>query len=435
MQETPNYKLKKIDKEKDKVLASIDYLNFNFDKIDEELKNNKDLTESSATENKEYIEIKITEVNNTINEKSTEINQDISDLNNDLESHKIDTIKHITEDERTTWNNKSDFSGLYNDLKNIPEKFNPAEHNHDESYYKKEEIDEKGFITNAVDNLLNYYLKSETYTKEEVLELVNTLKRGLFNAVDFLPETGEPYIIYLIPSEDPEEKNIKDEYIWVNESWEKIGSTKIDLSGYATIEQMNQALQQKLNTTDIAEWAKQANKPMYDYSEIQNTPKEYQLPVASDTVLGGIKVGAGLEVDQDGRLNATGGGTADAVDWKNVQNKPETFTPSTHTHKQSDVEGLDTLIDNSKPIYIPNYTLQLTGWVSEDEKFKYVINSEKITSNCIVNLYLDLENQEKLSGGYTDSAEGLVNIYAKEKPEGNVVVNIEIQKATENIIE
>ena len=48
----------------------------------------------------------------------------------------------------------------------------------------------------------------------------------------------------------------------------------------------------------------------------------YTLPKATTTTLGGIKAGAGVEVTEDGTLNATGGGTADAVDWSNVQNKP-----------------------------------------------------------------------------------------------------------------
>lgn len=44
MQETQNYKFKKIDKETDKILDSIDYLNENFDDIDLELdKINKNL--------------------------------------------------------------------------------------------------------------------------------------------------------------------------------------------------------------------------------------------------------------------------------------------------------------------------------------------------------------------------------------------------------
>lgn len=48
----------------------------------------------------------------------------------------------------------------------------------------------------------------------------------------------------------------------------------------------------------------------------------YTLPTASADALGGVKVGAGLAIS-GGVLSATGGGTADAVDWSNVQNKPD----------------------------------------------------------------------------------------------------------------
>ena len=49
------------------------------------------------------------------------------------------------------------------------------------------------------------------------------------------------------------------------------------------------------------------------------------LPIASADVLGGIKVGAGLTISTEGTLSATGGGTADAVEWKNVLDKPTTI--------------------------------------------------------------------------------------------------------------
>ena len=50
-----------------------------------------------------------------------------------------------------------------------------------------------------------------------------------------------------------------------------------------------------------------------------------ELPIASTTQLGGIKVGAGLSVTENGVLSATGGGTADAVEWNNVLDKPTTI--------------------------------------------------------------------------------------------------------------
>ena len=49
------------------------------------------------------------------------------------------------------------------------------------------------------------------------------------------------------------------------------------------------------------------------------------IPIASTTQLGGIKVGAGLSVTENGTLSATGGGTADAVEWNKVLDKPTTI--------------------------------------------------------------------------------------------------------------
>ena len=60
---------------------------------------------------------------------------------------------------------------------------------------------------------------------------------------------------------------------------------------------------------------------------------DYTLPTASASTLGGVKVGAGLSIN-NGVLSANGGGTADSVDWSNIQNKPATFPPSPHTHSQ-----------------------------------------------------------------------------------------------------
>ena len=85
-----------------------------------------------------------------------------------------------------------------------------------------------------------------------------------------------------------------------------------------------------------------------DYTTEEKTKlgnlSNYTLPAATSDSLGGVKVGAGLEITNNGVLNATGGGTADAVDWDNVQNKPSTYAPSTHTHAQSDITDLSTAL-------------------------------------------------------------------------------------------
>lgn len=54
--------------------------------------------------------------------------------------------------------------------------------------------------------------------------------------------------------------------------------------------------------------------------------ENYELPTASAEVAGGVKVGAGLTIDENGILSATGGGVADSVSWENVVGAPDILT-------------------------------------------------------------------------------------------------------------
>lgn len=79
--------------------------------------------------------------------------------------------------------------------------------------------------------------------------------------------------------------------------------------------------------------------------------EEYTLPIATAEALGGIKVGAGLSINAEtGVLNATGGGTADSVDWANITSKPETFKPEAHQHVTSDITDLQDKLDEKQPV-------------------------------------------------------------------------------------
>lgn len=83
------------------------------------------------------------------------------------------------------------------------------------------------------------------------------------------------------------------------------------------------------------------------WSDITGTPS-FDLPIASATTLGGIKVGAGLTIDSSGILSATGGGEADSVHWNNIVGKPSTFTPSSHTHTKAQITDFPTTWDWSE---------------------------------------------------------------------------------------
>lgn len=94
----------------------------------------------------------------------------------------------------------------------------------------------------------------DVYTKGQVDALVEAV-----NKFDVVVESSLPtasadtmYKIYLIPSADPQTGNVKDEYITVRSgsvgsytySWEQIGSTAIDLSGYALLTDIPTSLSQ-----------------------------------------------------------------------------------------------------------------------------------------------------------------------------------------------
>ena len=92
---------------------------------------------------------------------------------------------------------------------------------------------DSGFITNTVNNLTNYYTKSETYTKAEVDSAISAITSLDIQVVQTLPTQDiSTTTIYLVPKSTAKTNNAYDEYIYVNNSWELIGDTQLDLSNY-----------------------------------------------------------------------------------------------------------------------------------------------------------------------------------------------------------
>lgn len=104
------------------------------------------------------------------------------------------------------------------------------------NYALESEIpDVSNFVTNTVDNLVNYYKKSETFTKQEVNNLISAITTMDIQVVQTLPvQDISTTTIYLVPKTTTEQNDAYDEYIYVSNAWEHIGSTDIDLSGYQT---------------------------------------------------------------------------------------------------------------------------------------------------------------------------------------------------------
>lgn len=119
--------------------------------------------------------------------------------------------------------------------------------------------------------------------------------------------------------------------------------------------------------------------------------QQSELPIASADTLGGVKVGAGLSINpESGVLSATGGGTADSVEWDNVLSKPEDIVniterlaskldTATYNSEKSSFATKDELNSKADASAITNMATQTwvqnQGYLTEVPS-NYVTNSE-----------------------------------------------------------
>lgn len=116
----------------------------------------------------------------------------------------------------------------------------------------------------------------DTYTKEEIDDMISQLRTFEMEVVRVLPtEDIKTNCIYFVPR-GVLGKDSYYEYVYVNNKWEFVGSTEVDLTNYWTIDETKQYIEDK----------------------------KYVLPQATEDTLGGIKLNSkgSLSFDEDGGL-------------------------------------------------------------------------------------------------------------------------------------
>lgn len=128
-------------------------------------------------------------------------------------------------------------------------------------------------------------LLPESEIDEKISHLIS------IQVVEELPETGNEHTLYLVPLEDPEQQDVFDEYIWEGGAYEKIGNTRIDLSDYYTMEEVDAIIRENkgqaytLSESDY-NWNSQTHSATEPYNSIALwllNPGMYVVPANMNT--------------------------------------------------------------------------------------------------------------------------------------------------------
>ena len=219
--------------------------------------------------------------------------------------------------------------------------------------------------------------------------MIGNLANLRIKVVTKLPSTGEVNVIYLVKKVG-KNPDVHDEYIYVENTWEKIGNTEVDLSNYYTKEQVysksevytktevdniKNDIESNIPTIPNVETGMTgvgnvitsievdainkhkviATKGTSVYSKAEIDEKLFdsgfgdviaEAPfTTSDRVITSSRAGKTIK---DSGILLTNLATKEFVnqfepEWNKIANKPSTFTPSAHTHTVNQITDFPTL--------------------------------------------------------------------------------------------
>ena len=195
-------------------------------------------------------------------------------------------------------------------------------------------------VASVVKNIPNATkLSAGVITSVEYTSLVETIPNKLVeleteldtkqNAGDYITNEELEAKDYVSNSELANKKYLTEEK--AAETYQPIGdyALKSDISDLATKDEIPTKVSELENDSNFL--TSIPDEYVTD-TELQDaiSGAQFKLPIASDSVLGGVKIGSGLAITEDGILSATGGGVADSVAWENVVGRPTNLSQFTN---------------------------------------------------------------------------------------------------------
>ena len=346
-----------------------------------ELDRNKSLTELGIQPKGDYA------LKKDLPRNTSELNNDSGFLTSFTETDPTvpDYVKAITAEDIEKWNNKSDFDGSYSSLTGTPTiPTKTSELTNDSSFASE------SYVTDAIENAQQGYATID--------DLNNKVDKVVGKSL--ISDSEIERLANITNYDDTEIKNILNNKADTSAIPTKVSQLTND-AGYLTEHQdiSNLATKNELHFHD--------NKGVLDSITQENIDNwnngtggsAYELPIASDTTLGGIKVGANLSIESDGTLNASGSSEGSI----NIDALP---IGSVLLYDGENIpEGYEEVGD-----YIPTYSTEETKvgtWIDGKPLYRKVLSSTTISdSNVDITLpsnidFMSTDKVEIKSGGFS----------------------------------
>ena len=219
---------------------------------------------------------------------------------------------------------------------------------------KVDKVDGKGLSTNDLtNNLKTQYDKAYSHSQSAHSPInAEANVQSDWNVTDV---SNDAYILNkpTIPNKTSQLTN--DSGYLTSIPSEYITESELNSKGYLTEHQDISGKVDKINgkglsTNDYT--TEEKNK----LSGIEENANNYSLPIASSTVLGGIKIGNGLSIDSNGVLSSNGGGSSDLSNYQTKTDNNLTTTNKTIVGaiNELDIEGIKAEDYNNDPVVVGN---------------------------------------------------------------------------------
>lgn len=226
-----------------------------------------------------------------------------------------------------------------------------------------------------------------TYSSSKIQNLIASINKFNIQVVETLPETGEKFVIYLVPiqevseQEEPEEPTTQvsdsyNEYIWTtddngeNGRWELIGTTKVNLSDYYTKTEVDTFLDSVNTSVDALDSRITTTEgnitTLQDEIATKAAQEDLTAEVAAREALAERVTTTESEIDS---LQTTKANASD------VYTKTEVDTIV------SNIEDKDTTYTAGENIEIEDNSISATGYTFEGGSFCINKNGEKVVIN------------------------------------------------------